>query len=175
MSRVITPALFLAAVAACGSSSKPATPPKDLKWKDMNADQRKEYMEHVVMPKAKALFAAFDPKYAKMDCKTCHGPGADDGSFEMPNPAMRPLPNTPAGFMALMGKDAEVQRFTPFMVEKVEPMMGELLGVTVFDPKTETGELSCQACHTFIDDAGKPVPTPPRKTGEAHEHDHQQH
>lgn len=161
MSRfIITPALFLAAAAACGgSSSKSAMPPKDMKWKDMNADQRKEYMEHVVMPKAKELFVAFDPKYKDMDCKTCHGPGADNGSFEMPNAAMRPLPNTPEAFMALMGKDAEVQRFTPFMVEKVEPMMGELLQMTVFDPKTETGELSCEGCHTLVDEAGKVVPS----------------
>lgn len=161
---MITPALFLAAVAACGSSSKSSMPPKGMVWKDMNADQRKEYMEHVVMPKAKEVFAAFDPKYQTMDCKTCHGPGAEDGSFEMPNAKIRPLPNTPDAFMALMAKDPEVQRFTPFMAGKVEPMMGELLHMTVFDPKTNTGELSCATCHTLVDETGKVVP--PEKHGE---------
>ena len=164
--RIITPALFLAAAAACGSSSKSSMPPKGLVWKDMNADQRHAYMEKVVMPKAKEVFAAFDPKYASMDCKTCHGPGAEDGSFEMPNPKIRPLPNTPEAFMALMGKDADVQRFTPFMAAKVEPMMGELLHMTVFDPQTKTGELSCENCHTLVDEAGKVVA--PERRGRAH-------
>jgi len=166
MSRLITPALFLAAVAACGSSSKSSMPPKGMVWKDMNADQRKEYMEHVVMPKAKEVFAAFDSKYQKMDCKTCHGKGADDGSFEMPNPDIRPLPNTPEAFMALMAKDPEVQRFTPFMSGEVEPMMGDLLHMTVFNPETKTGELSCASCHTLVDETGKVVPV---------EHKHDEH
>ncbi len=174
MSRyLITPALFLAAAAACGSSSKSSMPPKDMKWKDMNADQRKAYMEQVVMPKAKAVFAAFDPKYQSMDCKTCHGPGAENGSFEMPNPAMRPLPNSEEAFMALMGKDAEVARYTPFMAQKVEPMMGELLNMTVFDPQTKTGELSCGACHTFVDESGKvvtPEKLPKQEGHEGHAH-----
>lgn len=170
--RIITPALFLAAAAACGSSAKPTTPLKDLAWKDMNAEQRHAYMEKVVMPKAKAVFAAFDPKYQTMDCKTCHGPGAEDGSFEMPNPKLRPLPNTPEAFIALMGKDAEVQRFTPFMAGKVEPMMGELLHMTVFDPKTKTGELSCENCHTLVDETGKIVA--PQMGGHEH-HDHADH
>ena len=164
--RIITPALFLAAATACGSSSKSSMPPKGMVWKDMNADQRHAYMEKVVMPKAKEVFAAFDPKFQTMDCKTCHGPGAEDGSFEMPNPKIRPLPNTPEAFMALMGKDAEVQRFTPFMAGKVEPMMGELLHMTVFDPQTKTGEVSCETCHTLIDEAGKVV---------APQHHHDEH
>lgn len=167
--RIITPALVLAAAVACGSSSKTAMPPKGMAWKDMNADQRHAYMEKVVMPKAKAVFAAFDPKYQAMDCKTCHGPGTEDGVYEMPNPKIRPLPNSPEAFMALMGKDAEVQRFTPFMVGKVEPMMGELLHITVFDPQTNTGELSCENCHTLVDEAGKIVAPEPRPGHEPHD------
>ena len=157
---------LLLLVAACSSSSKSAQPPKGMVWKDMNGDQRHWYMTNVVMPKAKAVFAEFDPKYNTMDCKTCHGPGADDGSFEMPNPKIRPLPNTPEAFMALMEKDAEVKRFTPFMAGKVEPMMGELLHMTVFDPQTKTGEMSCQNCHVLVDETGKPVPP---------EHGHEDH
>jgi hypothetical protein len=71
--------------------------------------------------------------------------------------------------MALMGKDAEVQRFTPFMAGKVEPMMGELLHMTVFDPKTETGELSCEGCHTLVDETGKVVAH--ERPGYEHHHD----
>lgn len=157
--RLITPSLFLAA--ACGSPAKPAEPPQPRVWKDMNAEQRQTYMKDVVMPKAKEIFAAFDPKYQTMDCKTCHGDGADDGSFEMPNPKIKPLPNTPEVFMAWIGKDADAARYTEFMVSKVEPLMGNLLQMTVFDPKTKTGELSCETCHTLVDAEGKAVVPPP--------------
>lgn len=169
---LLTSALVL--VAACGSSAKapkpadPADPAKALVWKDMNADQRKKFMEDVVMPKAKAVFVAFDPKFEKMDCKTCHGAGVDTGHYEMPNPQIKPLPNSEAAFMAWLGKDPEAARYTPFMAEKVEPMMAELLHMTPFDPKTMTGELGCQTCHTLIDAEGKPF-TPP-KLGHDHAH-----
>lgn len=159
--RVITPSIFLAA--ACGSPTKaaePATPPRPLVWKDMNADQREAYMKEVVLPKSKALFVAFDAKYQTMDCKTCHGEGAEDGSFEMPSAQIKPLPSTPEAFMAWVGKDAEAARYTEFMATKLEPLMGELLQVTVFDPKTGTGELSCHTCHTLVDADGKTVAPP---------------
>jgi cytochrome c peroxidase len=71
-----------------------------------------------------------------------------------------------------MGKDADVQRFTPFMAGKVEPMMGELLHMTVFDPETKTGELSCETCHTLVDETGKVVPP---KGGHKHDHDEHAH
>jgi hypothetical protein len=48
------------------------------------------------------------------------------------------------------------------MATKVEPMMGELLQMSVFDPKTKTGDFSCEACHTLVDADGKDV-TPPHK------------
>ncbi|MBL0212955.1 MAG: hypothetical protein IPQ07_03660 [Myxococcales bacterium] len=163
---IISPAIFL--IAACGSPSKPAEPPKALVWKDMNADQRQAYMKDVVLPKAKVVFAAFDPKFQTMDCKTCHGDGVDDGSYEMPNPKIKPLPNTEAAFMAWLGKDAEAARYTPFMADKVEPLMGDLLHMTVFDPKTMSGEFGCSSCHTLVDADGKIV-APPKP---AHGHDH---
>ena len=158
-SRTITPALLL--VAACSSPAKPAGPPKPLVWKDMNADQRQKYMKDVVLPKAKEIFVAFDPKFQKMDCKTCHGDGADDGSFEMPNPKIASLPNTEAAFVAWLGQDEDAARFTPFMASKVEPLMAELLHMSVFDPKTGAGEFGCSACHTLIDAEGKIVKPAP--------------
>lgn len=146
--------LALLAVAACGGSSHPATPAPSpaakVAWKDMDADQRHAFMEDVVMPRSKELFMAFDAeRYQDMDCKTCHGPGADDKSFEMPNPDIAPLPTSEEAYMAWIAKDQGAARMTPFMSEKVEPLMIELLQLTPFDPATKTGEFGCMGCHTL--------------------------
>ncbi|HVK84354.1 MAG TPA: hypothetical protein VM513_09615 [Kofleriaceae bacterium] len=135
----------------------------------MDAKQREAYMKDVVMPRTKELFVAFDPKYQTMDCRTCHGDGAEDGSFEMPNPKLEPLPNTPEAFMAWISKDPEAARYAEFMATKLEPLMGELLQIPVFDPKTGKGELSCGTCHTLVDASGQIVPP------SSHEHDHDHH
>lgn len=150
--RTTLAALLLAAVAACGSKSSSTTPPPSgpVAWKDMNADQRHEYMKSTVLPAMKETFVAFDAEdFGSMDCKTCHGPGADDGSFEMPNPAIKALPSNKEAFMAWIAKDADAARMTQFMGEKVEPMMIELLQMTPFDPETKTGEFGCMNCHTL--------------------------
>ena len=51
-------------------------------------------MKQYVLPKAKELFAAFDPKFGEVTCKTCHGDGVDNHTFKMPNPKIKPLPGT---------------------------------------------------------------------------------
>lgn len=120
----------------------------------MNADQRLEFMKTTVLPAAKAKFQAFDgTKYAKFDCATCHGDGAADGSFEMPNPKIKALPATEEAYMAWVAQDADAARYTKFMSEEIVPMMADLLQEKPFDPKTHTGEFSCPACHTM---AGEP-------------------
>lgn len=145
--------LLVCVLAACGSSGprttepKPAPAPAPAAFKDMNHDQRMQFMKDVVMPRAKATFAAFDPKYQTMDCVTCHGDGAKT-DYKMPNPQIQALPATEEAYMAWIAKDADAARYTQFMSEKVEPMMGELLHMAVYDPKTKTGELNCMACHT---------------------------
>jgi hypothetical protein len=167
---VRTPLLLLA-IAACGGSSakKPEEPARSQEWTDMNHEARQKFMKDVFMPKMKVEFAAFDPKFQTMDCKTCHGAGAEDGSFEMPNPQIKPLPNNEAAFVAWVSKDAAAGRFAEFMVKKVEPMTGELLHLSVFDPKTKTGDVSCSTCHTLIDDSGKVITD---TNVRHHDHDH---
>jgi hypothetical protein len=169
------------ALAACGSKSSPApTAPKepekraplpaDLVWKDMNADQRHQYMEETVMPETKKLFVAFDATaYEKMDCKTCHGPGAEDGSFEMPNPKIKPLPNTPEAFMAWVQKDERAGKYAQFMSQQLEPKMGELLHEKLFDPATKTPGFSC--CHCLFVVAGT-VMVLQSEDEDDHDHDH---
>lgn len=159
---LLSSSLLLTAIvlAGCGGKAKSAEPPTPTVWKDMNHDQQMAYMKDVVMPKAKAAFVAFDPAYQDMDCETCHGDGVADKTYKLPNPKIRPLPNTETAFMALLGEDADAAKITPFMVEQLEPLMGELLGKTVFDPKTMTGEFSCNNCHTLVDDQGNTVTMP---------------
>lgn len=133
--------------AACGSKSKP-TPTEPVgatsAWKDMNADQRHEYMEHTVMPQMKEAFVAFDAEeFGEMDCKTCHGPGAEDKSFEMPNPDLMPL-----DFSKMDQLDEEHKKVADWMHEVVVPKMADLLGEQPYDPATQQG-FGCLGCHTM--------------------------
>ncbi|HEY4056409.1 MAG TPA: hypothetical protein VGM39_07360 [Kofleriaceae bacterium] len=163
--------LFLA---ACGGGTKPtetAQPAKPVQWKDMNLDQRMAFMKDTVLPESIKTWSAFDPKFATMDCKTCHGEGAVNGSFEMPNPGIHPLPNTEEAFGAWIQKEPEAGKWAQFMGGTVEPQMAKLLGETPFDPKTKTGEFSCMNCHTLVDADGKPVVMPKHE----HDHDHDHH
>ena len=136
---------------SCGASGGPAAAPAPMPeaFKDMNLEQRTEFMKTVVMPRTRELFTNFDPKFKDMDCKTCHGDGVDDGSFELPNPKIKALPGTPEAFIAWVSVDAAAARWATFMSEQLVPAMGEMLKVTPFDPTTETGDFSCGNCHTL--------------------------
>ena len=149
--RPLALALALASVAACGGSSKPAadspdpTPSGPVAWKDMNADQRHEYMEHTVMPAMKETFVAFDAEeFGEMKCKTCHGAGAEDKSFEMPNADLKPL-----DFANMDKLDEHDQKVAKWMHEVVVPEMAKLLGEQPYDPATQQG-FGCTGCHTAV-------------------------
>jgi hypothetical protein len=103
-------------------------------------------MNKVVVPKMKPLFQSFDAKkFAEFNCKTCHGEDAKDRKFKMPAPSIFALPDTPAGFGALMKEKPE---WVKFMGEQVKPQMAALLGVKEMDPKKpEPGTFGCYACH----------------------------
>jgi hypothetical protein len=103
------------------------------------------YMKSAVMPKMGPLFHDFDAKaFPNPKCVLCHGPGAKDGSFKMPNPALPKLPATPEGFKKLHDKMPQV---VDFMAKQVEPTMAALLGEQPFDMKTQKG-FGCFDCHT---------------------------
>jgi len=102
-------------------------------------------MKSVVLPKMGALFHDFAPThYAEPTCATCHGPGAKDGSFSMPNPALPKLPATPAGFEKLRSQHTKI---FDFMSNQVVPAMASLVGEEPYDPKTNQG-FGCFECHT---------------------------
>jgi hypothetical protein len=111
----------------------------------MNHDQRMGFMKQTVFPKMKDDFTGYDAKhYADMNCKTCHGDGATDGSFKMPNAKLPPVPATPDGFKKLLAKKPAACKF---MMEKVVPDMASLLSEQPFDMKTMQG-FGCHGCHT---------------------------
>jgi hypothetical protein len=119
--------------------------PPQIAWAAMTFEQRKEYMKTTVFPKAKELFVAFDPvHYSNFTCATCHGDGAADGKFKMPNPKLPKLPSTPEGFRQLM---ADKPKVTEFMAKQVKPTMATLLGLKEFTPQSPNG-FGCMECHT---------------------------
>lgn len=151
LGRVIAAAAL--AVGCGGAKAKDA--PAALAWKDMDHEQREAFMKDTVMPEMQAMFAAFDPKYAEMNCKTCHGAGAEDGSFEMPNPDMWVLP-TEAGWKTF-APDPEQTKWLEFMGGQVKPAMAKLLGMSDYDWQTGEGDFNCSGCHaTATDDAAPP-------------------
>lgn len=114
-------------------------------WKDMNHKQRQEYMRKTVMPKMKPEFIAMDAKrFGRMNCMTCHGDGAKDDSFKMPNPKLPKLPTTSEGFQKLKEKFPDMMNF---MSTKVKPDMASLLGMPMMSQQNPKG-FSCMSCHT---------------------------
>jgi len=134
-----------AAAAGAGPTQSPPTGGPPAPWESMSKDQRKEYMKTAVMPQMKETFVAFNAdRYKAMTCVTCHGDGAADGKFNMPNPKLPKLPASPAGFQKLMSEKPAVMQF---MAMKVKPQMAHLLGMPEFTPESKTG-FGCFQCHT---------------------------
>jgi hypothetical protein len=138
-----------AAAAGSGDGSAFFAGMDGVAYKDMDKKQRGAYMKKVVLPKARELFSAFDPKLPQVSCKTCHGDGVAKHTFKMPNPKIKPLPGTEEAFMAWVSKDKDAARWAKFMGEQLSPEIAKLVGKQPFDPKTKTGEFSCAICHTL--------------------------
>lgn len=117
-------------------------------WKDMKKEERVELMKTVVVPKMGALFKEFDEKkYAEVKCTLCHGPGAKEGKFDMPNPKLPKL--DPANGFAKHKK--KTAKMLEFMMQKVVKEMAGALGEEPFNPETKQG-FGCGGCHVI---AGK--------------------
>lgn len=130
---------------SAAASGAPAPAGSSGKWSDLNRDQRMTYMKQVVLPKMKETFSKFDAKeFEHFTCMTCHGGGAKDGSFKMPNPELPKL-NPEGGFKKHMDKHPEI---TKFMMAKVLPEMADLLQTKPYDPQTHLG-FGCFGCHAI--------------------------
>ena len=109
----------------------------------MTNEQKTEYMQTKVMPHMGELFSSFDPKhFDDVKCVTCHGKGAMQGEFKMPNPELPKLSST-GKFDEEMKKKPEM---TKFMMEKVTPEMAKLLQMEPYNAETKEG-FGCFGCH----------------------------
>jgi cytochrome c553 len=149
---VLSIALACAGAASAADTAPAATPTdaKKVDWANMSFDQRKKLMKSSVLPELKKAFQSFDKKkYRKVTCATCHGDGATDGKFKMPNAKLPklPPPTDRAAFTALQQKKPEVVKF---MGTVVAPTVAQLLGLPEWSPQNPKG-FGCYACHTRAD------------------------
>jgi hypothetical protein len=123
------------AAAPAAGTSKP--------WDDLSADEKKDVMKKVVVPRMATLFKEYDAtKYPQVKCVLCHGEEAKKGKFAMPNPDLPKL-----DFAGHLAKErAEKPQMVEFMAKKLVPEMATVLGAQPFDPKTGKG-FGCKDCH----------------------------
>ena len=137
--------VLLPTLAACGVHGKTGIPEgREKPWAEMSESERMEHMSVVVLPKMQELFESHDyERFGGFSCATCHGSGAADGDFDMPNPGL------PTLYPANLYKHHRKHHgdTVKFMWKEVEPAMGEALAVT-YGLK---GTLSCGSCHVLDD------------------------
>jgi opacity protein-like surface antigen len=132
---------------AAAGAGAPAAGAAKIDWEHMSTADKKKYMKSTVLPEMKKAFQAFDAKtYKKFTCATCHGDGATDGKFKMPNPKLPtlPAPGNRDAFMALQAKKPEAVKF---MGTVVKPKVAALLGLAEWSPQNTSG-FGCFQCHT---------------------------
>jgi len=111
----------------------------------MSGEQKMNHMKKVVVPKMASLFQSHDQaEFAEFNCVTCHGKGAKQGSFKMPNPSLPVLDPTDQFAKAKQAHPAMLE----FMMKQVTPTMAGLLGMQPYDPTTKQG-FGCGNCHTM--------------------------
>jgi mono/diheme cytochrome c family protein len=142
--------LFGLVIAACASkppapeAPKPADEPAaevlpDVPFAKLDHKQQIAFMKQKVMPAMKPVFQNHDPKdFAEFHCTVCHGDGAKEGKFDMPNPK---LPKLNFQDMSKFKKED-----LEWMGKEVMPTMGKILNLPLYTPDNPTG-FGCLACH----------------------------
>lgn len=142
----------LLVVTACGSKSPPATTTPagdetgaavavlpDVPFDQLDRDQQIQFMKEKVTPAMAPLFQQHDAsEFADFGCKTCHGPGAEKGEFEMPSADLPKLD--------LSDTSIYDQAVLEWMGGVVKPEMAKLLGRPEYSPENPDG-FGCLHCH----------------------------
>lgn len=136
--------LALLPLSSCGPKGMVSAPEGYEKlWSEMSEAERMEVMATVVTPKMRKLFQAQDPeRFADFGCATCHKGEDKVTDYSMPNPELPTLYTD--GFYKKHRK--EHGDMVKFMWQKVEPAMGEALGVTY----SFGGHIECATCHVEV-------------------------
>ncbi len=104
-------------------------------------DEKVDFMKKKVMPNMKPLFVKFDgKKFAKFNCKTCHGKDADKRKFKMPNPGLPKLD------FAQLKAGKQAPKMAEFMGKSVKPEMAKLLQQPEYSESNPKG-FGCLECH----------------------------
>lgn len=144
--------------AACGSKSPSTTTPTgghdhdhamgsgapgplpDVPFDSLDHEQRIQFMKEKVVPTMEPLFKNHDPKrFAEFGCKTCHGEGAMEGKFDMPNEKLPKL------FGPSM--DTYKKEDVEWMGKEIKPAMAALLEQPEMTKDNPQG-FGCLECHT---------------------------
>lgn len=108
-------------------------------------DERRAHMARHVVSVMSELFAGYDAeRFPDVSCETCHGSGAAERSFAMPNPDLLAL--YPTGSIGQYRMVSEYPLGVRFMFSEVVPAMRTMLGASEYDAATGEG-FSCFACH----------------------------
>ncbi len=123
-----------------GSGEAVAKPLPDVPFESLDHDQRIQFMKEVVVPTMAPLFKNHDAtKYAEFGCVTCHGEGAKEGKFDMPNEKLPKLfgPSMPK----FKKEDVE------WMGKEIKPTMAKLLREPEYSEENPKG-FGCLECHS---------------------------
>lgn len=124
-----------------GTGSAAAKPLPDVPFDSLDHEQRIQFMKEVVLPTMEPLFKGHDAtKYAEFGCKTCHGPSAEQGKFDMPNEGLPKLFGP--GMAKFKKEDLE------WMGKEIKPTMAKLLKQTEYSEANPKG-FGCLECHTM--------------------------
>ncbi len=122
----------------------PVAPPGPGEWATWSHERKLAYMTTTFMNEERKIFASWEPvRFRNLECRTCHGIGAADGTFTMPNTDLAHLIPGKEGYQELLTHEPEL--FT-FMQKKLVPETARLLGLPPFDMEKHTG-FSCYQCH----------------------------
>jgi hypothetical protein len=139
-----------AAVTTCAAAIPEVDRPHDGEWETWTHEQKVAYMKDAVLPTEAPLFREYSSdRFAELTCRSCHGAGADDGTYAMPNPALPKI--APGRILAMQKTNPRVFRF---MYDVVTPRTAALLNEPEWSHKTMSG-FGCFKCHPLArDDAG---------------------